>query len=211
MTEDWQQRWRDGRTGWHEPDGNAGLRRHWPASASGRNVLVPLCGATPDLRWLATRGCAVTGVELSELAARRFFADQELGFDVVERAGMPCYRAKDMPLDIVCGDYFCFEDAGFDALYDRGSLIALPAANRPAYVEHTDRLLNANPLQLVITLEYPQAAVKGPPFAVMAEELQRYWPALREVSSCEDIDNAPPKFRQAGLQTLVEKRWICGD
>ena len=34
---------------------------------SGRRVLVPLCGATPDLRWLAERGNDVTGVELSRV------------------------------------------------------------------------------------------------------------------------------------------------
>lgn len=211
MTEDWQQRWRDGRTGWHEPDGNAGLRRHWPASAGDREVLVPLCGASPDLRWLAESGSRVTGVELSELAAARFFAEQELAFDIVERAGMPCYRAQALPLDIVCGDYFEFDDAGYNALYDRGSLIALPPAARPAYIGHTDRLLTADPLRLVITLEYPQDAVNGPPFAVLPEELLGYWPELREVSSCDDIDNAPPKFRQAGLQALIEKRWLSGD
>ena len=71
MHENWLERWRVGRTGWHEAGGNQGLKRHWVAV--GRRVLVPLCGKTPDLLWLEERGNAVTGVELSEIAVQAFF------------------------------------------------------------------------------------------------------------------------------------------
>ena len=58
MAEDWLDRWEKGRTGWHEVDGNSGLKAHWRASSG--SVLVPLCGKTLDLVWLAKRGHDVT-------------------------------------------------------------------------------------------------------------------------------------------------------
>ena len=78
---DWHDRWATGRTGWHETDGNAGLRAHWNFDA--RRVLVPLCGKTPDLVWLAKRGHEVVGVELSDIAIREFFAEHSR-LDAVE-------------------------------------------------------------------------------------------------------------------------------
>ena len=47
MNEPWIERWKEGRIGWHEPEGNASLQRHW--RGTGLRVIVPLCGKTPDL------------------------------------------------------------------------------------------------------------------------------------------------------------------
>ena len=69
--EPWLERWQIGRTGWHEPSGNRNLRAHW--SWSGKRVLVPMCGKTPDLLWLEELGNEVVGVELSEIAVVAFF------------------------------------------------------------------------------------------------------------------------------------------
>ena len=59
MMNHWIERWQNGRIGWHETDGNAGLRAHWRFDA--QQVLVPLCGKSPDLRWLAEQGHRVSG------------------------------------------------------------------------------------------------------------------------------------------------------
>ena len=73
MLDTWLERWRDGRTGWHETDGSALLKRHWPRLVRGSRVLVPLCGKSVDLLWLASQGLEVSGVEISGLAIRAFF------------------------------------------------------------------------------------------------------------------------------------------
>ena len=62
MNENWIERWETGKTGWHEPDGNENLKAHW--QWSGKRVLVPLCGKTPDLLWLESQGNEVVGVEV---------------------------------------------------------------------------------------------------------------------------------------------------
>src|SRR4051812_6106077 len=40
-----------------------------------RRVLVPLCGQSRDLAWLASNGFSPVGVEISPIACRTFFAE----------------------------------------------------------------------------------------------------------------------------------------
>lgn len=203
MNETWLERWQEGRIGWHEAAGNRSLKRHW--HGTGLRVLVPLCGKSVDMLWLAQQGNEVTGVEISAIAAREFFTDNDLLY--TRSADGARYQATDLPVTLVCGDYFAFDDAGFDAHYDRGALVALPADVRARYAAHTTARLTADPVQLVITLEYEQACVDGPPFSVSADELLSYWPALESVDAYDDIANAPPKFREAGLTEMREVVW----
>lgn len=211
MTEDWQGRWNQGRTGWHEPAGNEGLKAYWPDVAKPGSVLVPLCGKSPDLLWLAERGHDVVGVELSEIAVAGFFEEHGLEFELDAAGPLSRYRAIQHSLTLFCGDYFEFQSPPFDALYDRGALVALAAEQRPRYVEHTSSLLNPAATRLVVTLEYDQQAVNGPPFSVPAEELLAYWSDMVRIGEKDDIDNCPPKFRQAGLTEVSEVFWLSRD
>ena len=207
MQDVWLQRWREGRIGWHEADGSALLKRHWPGLVRGSSVLVPLCGKSIDLLWLAGRGLDVVGVELSEIAVRAFFDENDLGFENTVHGSLQCYRATSAPVRLYCGDYFDFEGGPFDALYDRGALVAVPDAERRAYVSHTNRLLTPDAYRMVITLEYDQTRVAGPPFSVSSTELHGYWPDLECVASRNDIDTGSPKFRKAGLTEVTETVW----
>jgi len=208
MTEDWQARWQQGRIGWHEADGNAALREFWPELGADARVLVPLCGKSPDLLWLADQGLDVTGVELSEIAVRAFFEETGLPFEVRVAEGLAWYRSPETPVKIVCGDYFEFSDQAFDALYDRASLIAFPPAVRPDYVRHTKSLLKQGAAQMLITLQYDQAVVEGPPYSVQPEEVRRYWGEIQCISEKHCLDSTPPKFREAGLTEVIEAVWL---
>jgi thiopurine S-methyltransferase len=207
MTEPWIERWKEGRIGWHEPGGNAKLREYWPDMADSSRVLVPFCGKSRDILWLASRGLEVVGVELSQIAVETFFDEHSLEVEVTGGGDTICYRARTHPITIICGDYFDFEAKPFDALFDRGALVAVPADMRPRYVEHTDTLLKENAYRLVITLEYDQSAAPGPPFAVMPDEIATYWSDLVVLSRHNDIENCPPKFKAAGLTEVIETAW----
>lgn len=208
MNEDWLGRWAEGRTGWHEPAGNEGLKKYWPDLESSSSVLVPLCGMAPDLLWLADRGHEVVGVELSEIAVRGFFEANGLAYECEPQDRFDRYTAKDQDLTLYRGDYFDFESPPFDALYDRGALVALPEDVRPRYVEHTQRLLKRDARRLIVTLEYDQDVVNGPPFSVMPEELSEYWDDMIRIGEKDDIDNCPPKFHKAGLTEISEVIWL---
>ena len=204
MNEEWLQRWSEGRTGWHEDEGNASLKKYW--RATGCRVLVPMCGKAQDLVWLAEQGNEVFGIELSRLAVGAFFDEQGLDYDV-EDGEMPVYRARALPVTIYCGDLFALHDLHCDAHYDRGALVATPAARRADYARHVNTLLEAMPEQLIITLEYDESIAEGPPFSVPAEEILEYWPDLVCLDAYDDLANGPPKFRDAGLQEMTELVW----
>lgn len=208
MSEDWLARWEQGRIGWHEPGGNAGLKQYWPASANPGSVLVPLCGKSPDLEWLAKQGHDVVGVELSDIAVRSFFEERNLDYDLDASRSLKRYTARNHSLTLYCGDYFGFRSKPFDALYDRGAIVALPGSQRPRYVAHTKTLLKPRAVRLIVTLEYDQRQVDGPPFAVPADEINAYWDDLVRVGEKNDIDNCPPKFRQAGVTEISEVFWL---
>ncbi|MFK7741056.1 MAG: thiopurine S-methyltransferase [Planctomycetota bacterium] len=204
MHEHWLQRWEDGHIGWHRDLVHPALTSHWPAR--GTKVLVPLCGKSIDLCWLADQGHQVTGIELAERAVRAFFAEQNMPHDVVPGA-LPAWRAQSAPITLHCGDYFAYRQGGFEAHYDRGALVALPPSLRPAYAKHTTSLLAANAEQLVVTVEYDSSIADGPPYAIPPSELQRYWPQLECVERREILAEAPPKFRAAGLTSVIEAVW----
>lgn len=206
MSEPWLERWAEGRIGWHERDGNRSLREFWPRN--GRRVLVPLCGKSKDLVWLEAQGNEILGIELSELAARAFFEENDLKFRQTD--GGRRYEAVGRNIAIVVGDYFDFHGETFDAHYDRGALVALPEDLRSRYAAHTDTLLLPQSIQLIVTLEYEQALVDGPPFSVTRDEILSYWPALERIDVHDDIENAPPKFRAAQISKLLEVIWRYG-
>ncbi len=207
VAEDWLARWQQGRIGWHQADGNPYLRRYWPQLPQGSTVLVPLCGKSVDMIWLAAQGLSVTGIELSAIAIAAFFTENDLEYTLSRDGKLDCYSAVSAPISIYCGNYFDFEGKPADALYDRGALATLPEADRPAYIKHTKSLLRAAAHRLIITLEYDQIMASGPPYSVPAEEIHQYWPDLQRVAAHNDLDNCPPKFRQAGLDAVMEAAW----
>ncbi|MEO1203318.1 MAG: thiopurine S-methyltransferase [Pseudomonadota bacterium] len=201
----WIDRWESGQIGWHEPDGNANLKQHW--RCEGRRVLVPLCGKTPDLAWLAARGNEVVGIEVSTIAAEAFFAERGLEYE--QTAGdTPVFSAAAAPITIVCGDYFDVrpEHTGgdFDACYDRGALVAIPPESRDRYVQTTRSLLKTRADYLLIAVEYDQSVAPGPPFSVDEATVQRFLPGLERVADVDDLANCPPKFLDAGLDAFRE-------
>lgn len=205
--EPWLERWQIGKTGWHEPSGNHNLRTHW--QWSGKRVLVPMCGKTPDLLWLEEQGNEVVGVELSELAVVAFFAESGLEYEQTD-GRLRRYRALDRRISLYCGDYFEFREGSFDAHYDRGALVALPPNLRSKYARHTSSLLTTDATQMVITVEYDQRVCDGPPYSIEPDEARRHWPRLRRHASVDDTANAPPKFLEAGLDKMHEVVWIAG-
>jgi thiopurine S-methyltransferase len=205
MHDAWLERWRIGRTGWHEPGGNRNLKRYW--TFSGRRVLVPLCGKTPDLLWIESQGNEVVGIELSEIAVQAFFDENALDYERVD-GSLTAYRARELELTLYCGDFFEFREMPFDVHYDRGALSAIAPDQRSRYARHVASLLSDDAQQFVITLEYDQSVCDGPPYSVGAGDLLDLWPALRRHASVDDIANAPPKFLAQGLEELREVVWV---
>jgi thiopurine S-methyltransferase len=71
----WIEKWQAGQIGFHQSEVHSFLVEFFPKMALGGKVLVPLCGKSLDMVWLAQQGCQVVGVELSSLACEAFFAE----------------------------------------------------------------------------------------------------------------------------------------
>lgn len=182
----WIARWAEGRIGFHEGKPNALLERNVERLAGAKRVLVPLCGKSVDLAFLAARGHEVIGVELVEDAAQQFFAEHGATPAVTPRGPFVEYAAG--AIRILAGDWFAADVARLgpvDAVYDRAALIAMPPELRPRYAAHERTLAGTAPV-LLVTLEYPQALMDGPPFAVLEDEVRALYGGAR-VELVEDV------------------------
>lgn len=210
MHEDfWLERWARNQIGFHLDRVNPYLQRHWPALAlpQGARVLVPLCGKSLDLLWLAAQGYRVVGVELAEKAVADFFAEQQLRAEVLEAGAFKVYRAG--ALELWCGDFFALSAADVAdcaGLYDRAALIALPAAMRERYAAHLTAILPSGCEGLLITLDYQQSQMDGPPFAVSDAEVWGRFAEGWQVEELERLDVLAGnwKFIKHQLQALDE-------
>jgi len=208
----WIDLWREGRSGFHQSVVQSTLPKYWPALSAGSSVLVPLCGKSLDMLWLERQGQAVTGVELAEQAVEEFCHENELAFSVSRVHGHHCYRLRNKNIRIIAADFFSFarnwEGEPFDSLYDRAALVALPLEMRKPYVAACRQLLRDQPTGMVITLEYEQESMQGPPFSVAATEVQRLWKSELSCVECTDVLEDLPKAKAAGLSTLQEYTWV---
>lgn len=189
-TSDWLQRWQQGRIGFHRDSAHPALESHWARLGlpAGAKVLVPLCGKSQDMRWLAARDHAVLGVELSPLAIEQFVAEGDQPALRYRQSGFECTRQGGV--ELWCGDFFHFhvdhasELAGF---YDRAALIALPPATRQRYAHHLAQLLLPGRPGLLVTLTHDDPE-RGPPFSVSSAEVDALMSPNFEVTLCEEGD-----------------------
>ena len=203
----WQQRWREGRIGFHQDKPMPLLLKHWPSLgvAPGSRVFVPLAGKSLDMVWLASQGHRVLGVELSPLAVEQFFSEHGLQTDRRETRYGTHFDAGG--IEIILGDAFGLDAevlAGCDAVYDRAAVIALPPELRDRYVGELYARLPQGCRGLLITLEYPQDEKQGPPFSVTeAEVIERFWRDWEvEVLERRDILAQQPGFQAEGVGAL---------
>ncbi|MEL7448547.1 MAG: thiopurine S-methyltransferase [Pseudomonadota bacterium] len=186
----WHDRWNANEIGFHEDTPHRLLQRHWPTArlAPDAHVLVPLCGKSPDLGWLSDLGYRVTGIELSEVAARDYFEHNRVTPEVEALGPFTEYRHDN--LRILVGDFFEATAAligSADAVYDRAALIALPPAMRERYVERLATLCGPGARIVLIALEYPMGAISAPPFPVDALEVTRRFGDWCNVAVAERI------------------------
>lgn len=176
----WHARWERHEIGFHEGKTNSYLIDYWPELARDNHatVLAPLCGKANDLWWLYDRGHAVIGVDLSPIACKDFF--EEAGTKANVHPAQPFIRYSHDRLELWCGDFFQLAPPDVRhvrLVYDRAALIALPPAMRLEYVEHLVAILPAQVDMLLITLDYAEGKIKGPPFNVSDEEVYRLFEA----------------------------------
>ena len=205
----WHDRWRTGQIGFHQSAVDRNLRQYWPdlGLASISRVFVPLCGKSLDLLWLCERDHSVAGVELSTVALESFCMEHGVpakrrildDFDVYEAPQLQLFR----------GDFFALTPellGPIPAVYDRAALISWIPELRAAYVSHITELTNPGTRTLLVTMEYPQEQMQGPPFSVGPDEVGRLYAQHHEIRplSRQDVLANEPRLRSRGVTQLHE-------
>jgi thiopurine S-methyltransferase len=208
----WHERWRLGQIGFHQTAVDRQLARHWAQlQVSDGGVFVPLCGKSLDLLWLRDRGLHVTGVELSAVAVESLCLEQGIlarrsaddAFDRFDSPGMRLFR----------GDFFDLNGAALGAVravYDRASFIAFAPDTRARYVDHLSALTSPGTKTLLITVEYPQQQMNGPPFSAGAADVKQLYGGSHSIHLLErrDILAAEERLRSRGLTQLHENTFL---
>ena len=209
----WLERWNKGEIGFHQREINPYIQRFWNqlVLAPTARILVPLCGKSHDMAWLARQGHKVLGVEISEEAIKAFFSGQQLTAALSQQGPFVLYRAAN--IEILCGDFFSLDQnmaGSIGGVYDRASLVAFPPDMRLTYVRHLTSLLSPGTTMLLVSVEYPAGEMDGPPFPVFAEEVISLYGTdfdIRFLHRQDALDNNP-RFKERGLSAFVESVYV---
>ncbi|MEM8704789.1 MAG: thiopurine S-methyltransferase [Pseudomonadota bacterium] len=186
----WKDRWREGKTAFHEGAANFHLVRHFRLLGldPGAHVFLPLCGKTVDIDWLRAQGCRVSGSELSADATAAVFERLKVTPEIRQIRGLHLYSCDG--LDLWQGDFFELQgvDLGaVDAVYDRAALVAMPPSMRGGYVGLLRGLSGAVP-HLLVTYHYDQTRMDGPPFSVPESDIRAHYEDAFEISPLSSVD-----------------------
>ena len=189
-TKFWHQKWAANDISFHESKVNPLLVTYFKALslAKGSRVFVPLCGKTLDIAWLLSNGYRVAGAELSELAITQLFEALGIQPEIRNIGDVKHYSAT--AFDIFVGDIFDLKYAMLgviDAIYDRAALVALPENMRVRYTQHVTDITDNAP-QILITFDYDQKLMDGPPFSISSEEVNRHYKDSYKISSLISLD-----------------------
>lgn len=209
----WEQRWQSARIGFHQDEVNGHLARHLHQLTGGETarVLVPLCGKSKDMLWLAREGHRVIGVEFVEQALYEFFADESLTYHEEHVEGRLVLEGHGVRL--VHSDIRGVEASligEVDAVYDRAALIALPPDVRAQYARKLSELTSPGARMLLVTVDYQPGIVEGPPFSIVSSDLTELFGEAFEVASLDSKESTqvPASFREAGVTIFTERVWL---
>lgn len=173
----WMKRWESRNIAFHLNDTNPLLLTYANALnlKEEDRIFIPLCGKSLDIAWFLEQGYRVVGVELSQNAVEEFFQEIKESPEISHAGDLLAYKLNS--IDIFVGDFFSLSKAllgKIDAIYDRAALVALPYEMRERYTEHLVKITESAK-QLLITYEYDQNLLAGPPFSISEEEINQHY------------------------------------
>lgn len=201
----WHQVWEKNQLGFQLEQPHPLLERFASVFENAEQIFVPLCGKSPDMHFLA-RYAPVFGVELSTIACTAFFSDAGMVPQTLSNGHLQHNRVTLCPSDIFLVDPAWL--ANCQHIYDRAALIALPDAMRKDYAALLKRLVPTATM-LLLTVDYPQQEMAGPPFAVNESEIRRLFPDS-EIQLLAEQDLTGQKFarRVLPVSQLTEQAWL---
>ena len=202
----WHKRWETSDIGFHQEDGNPLFQSLFGPdyAPAGARVFLPFCGKTRDIAWLLANGYRVAGNELVVSAVDQLFEDLQVAPVVTDRGALQHYQAEG--IDIYAGDMYELDRdrlGNVDIVYDRAALVALPEDMRDRYVGHLTAMTGLAP-HLLLTFEYNQDEMNGPPFSVTPDVVRRHYDATFNI---EEVARQPVRGKLKGQVEAEEVAW----
>lgn len=201
----WYQKWQKNEIGFHLNQPHPLLVKYMGCLNISPNsrIFIPLCGKSLDIHWLLTQGYHVVGIDLSPIAIHDLISTLGLSFTEMQSGNLSHFHHPQ--IDLFVGDFFelTIEQLGqIDAIYDRAALVALPEQMRSQYIQHLIHI-GGHASQLLISFEYDQSIMAGPPFAISTQQLQDYYSSEYDIQL---LDRQTELLK--GKVNAQEKIWL---
>ncbi|XP_054983337.1 thiopurine S-methyltransferase [Sorex araneus] len=215
--EEWQEKWVTRKIGFHQEQGHKLLKKHLDTflkGETGLRVFFPLCGKAVEMKWFADRGHSVVGVEISELAIREFFTEQNISYSeepVGEIPGAKVFKSSSGNISLYCCNLFDLPRAPigkFDRVWDRGALVAVNPGDRKRYADLLLSLTGKGFQYLLAVLSYDPTKHGGPPFYVPDAEVQKLFGSVCSIRPLEKVDALEERHKSWGIDVLVEQLYL---
>ncbi|KAG7317007.1 hypothetical protein KOW79_019305 [Hemibagrus wyckioides] len=214
---EWEDRWQEGRIGFHQPHVHHMLKANLDKVLCGRKQVrffFPLCGKAVDMKWLADMGHVIVGVEISEKAIKQFFEEHSLEYKEEPVPAIPeakVFKSPDGRISLYQCDLYKFSSAiegEFGGIWDRGSLVAINPCDRQKYASLIMSLMDKECRYLLDTLEYNPELYKGPPFFVPEEAVKSLYGDSFNIELVQSRDAFGEKYKAWGIDSLLEKVYL---
>ena len=233
-TESWRKKWAIGQTHFHLPHLHPALERHGhlllddnvSAPHFPKRILFPLCGKAVDMPHLALAGHKVVGCDCVRQAADDLIAETK-GAVVAGETAVGPLKVVDIAvpasvadkwghIKFAVGDFFQFSTrvaGSFDAVFDRGSLVAIEPELRARYCTRLDEVLVPGGRILLVAVEHDAFAngTMGPPFSLPFDELPVLFPPARytiQLLAKEDRMPLEPVWKKRGCAYFFEAAYL---
>jgi len=222
----WHKCWEHNSIGFHQDQVHPFLSQYLTPLISEQDklVFVPFCGKSLDMHWLA-KYMKVSGSELSDIACRDFFIDANIDNQIKVyqecQSDVKFQQFYSNNITLWQGDFFKLNAQhitsehlkSIDWIYDRAALIALPIEMQQGYVDHLVSFIGQGTKLFLISVEFPNQEMSGPPFPITKQDISRLFLSANircEIKCIASRDLADKRFAQRHFEVshLVERLYM---
>ena len=164
---------------------------------TGLDILVPMCGKTKIMLYLAEKGHRVVGIEWSKVAVEQFFDENKLEYTTqlckIGGTDISIYKAKDKAVTVYCGDFFAFKEHNlgpFDCVFDHGAIgcFEFQMSERPMYAKIINSVTKPGTRVLQSIFDYEHTEHPMVPFALTEAELVTLYKENFDIQLLQEFD-----------------------